>query len=59
MAKKTVAKNPDKPRQKVHKELKDMDIRVNEFGEIVKAYDIDAINAFLKEKVTDKKLTEE
>jgi hypothetical protein len=58
MAKKNKPKAPGKPVAKERKELKDMDIRVNEFGEIVKDYNIDAINSFLKERVPDKKLEE-
>ena len=40
----------------VHEDLKNMDIRVNEMGEIIKEYNIDDINAFLDKKVKDKKL---
>lgn len=40
----------------MHKELKDMDIRINELGEIVRDYDIDTINKFLTDRVPDKKL---
>ena len=32
------------------------DIRVNEFGEIVKDYDIEQINRFLDENTNDKKI---
>lgn len=39
--------------------LTDLSIRVNRFGEIEKGYDIDDINAFLNEQVSDKKFTEE
>ena len=56
MTKKNKAKPAGKAGEKTHKELKDMEIRVNEFGEIVKDYNIDAINNFLKERVQDKKL---
>lgn len=59
MAKKSKPKAPGKPEAKAGKELKDIDIRVNEFGEIVKDYNIDTINTFLKERVPDKKLLEE
>lgn len=55
MAKQIKPKKSPKPAQ-VHKDLKDLDIRVNEFGEIVKDYNIDDINAFLNENVKDKKL---
>lgn len=40
-------------------DLKKMNIRVNEFGQIVKDYDVDDINAFLNEKVQDKKLSDD
>lgn len=39
--------------------LTDLSIRVNRFGEIEKGYDIDDINAFLNEQVSDKKFSEE
>jgi len=45
---------PSKP--VVHTDLGKMDIRVNEFGEIIKDYNIDDINAFLDKNVRDKKL---
>ena len=45
---------PSKPA--VHTDLGNMDIRVNEFGEIIKDYNIDDINAFLDKNVRDKKL---
>jgi hypothetical protein len=60
MAKKektTVRKEKTTPAPKAA--LTDLHIRVNRFGEIEKGYDIDDINAFLNEHVTDKKLTEE
>lgn len=52
-------KNKPKPtadKTPVHEDLKNMDIRVNEMGEIIKEYNIDDINAFLDKKVKDKKL---
>lgn len=50
-----------RPRQKppVHRDLKDLDIRVNEFGEIVRDYNVEDLNNFLNEKVKDKKLNNE
>lgn len=41
---------------KVNPELKGFDIRINQFGEIKNAYDIDKINQFLNKHVDDKKL---
>ncbi len=58
MAKKTKAKTKDKTKPAVHPDLKEMDIRINEFGEIVRDYKVEEINAFLNEKVKDKKLTD-
>lgn len=57
MAKKTKTKASEKAKAKVHRDIKDMDIRVNEFGEIVRDYKVEDINAFLNEKVKDKKLS--
>ncbi len=45
-----------KPKPSVHDDLKNMDIRVNEMGEIIKDYNVDDINAFLDKNVKDKKL---
>jgi hypothetical protein len=42
----------------VHKDLEGLDIRINEFGEIVTNYKIDKINEFLNENMEDKKLKE-
>lgn len=39
--------------------LEEIDIQVNEFGQIVKNFDIDKINTFLNENVPDKKFTSE
>lgn len=55
MAKKSSPKSGTSPKQ-AHRDLKNMDIRVNELGEIVRDYNVDDINAFLNEKVKDKKL---
>lgn len=56
MAKRSKPKPESASKAKVHKELKDMDIRINELGEIVRDYDIDTINKFLTDRVPDKKL---
>jgi hypothetical protein len=39
----------------VHTDLGNIDIRINAFGEIIKDYNIDDINAFLDKNVKDKK----
>jgi hypothetical protein len=41
---------------KVHPELEGLDIKINEFGEMISNLDIDKINAFLTKEVPDKKL---
>ena len=41
---------------KVRDSIKDFDIQINSFGEIVTNYDVDKINAFLDKNVQDKKL---
>jgi len=51
--------NSEHPKPSVHEDLKHMDIRVNEMGEIIKDYDIDDINTFLDKNVKDKKLNNE
>lgn len=40
----------------VHQELDGLDIKINEFGEIVTNFKIDKINDFLNDNVEDKKL---
>jgi hypothetical protein len=43
--------------QEVSKEkLPDLDIHVNELGEVVKDFDVDELNKFLDQTVDDKKL---
>ncbi|MEP7266063.1 MAG: hypothetical protein ABI844_00450 [Saprospiraceae bacterium] len=42
--------------QKVHKELKDFDIKVNPFGELKSSMNIDDINEFLNKHVPDKRI---
>ena len=54
MAKKKANKN--KP--EVHKDLEGLDIKINEFGEIITNYKVDVINEFLDENVEDKKLVD-
>ena len=57
MAKKKSSKDKkDTKKPDVHEELRDFDIRINEFGEIVSTYKVDKLNEFLNEKVEDKKL---
>ena len=58
MAKKNKPKS-EPGKTPVHGDLKDMDIRVNEMGEIIKEYNIDDINAFLDKNLKDKKLNKE
>ena len=53
MAKKKNKKS-DKP--PFHKDLKGLELKINEIGEITSNIDIDKINAFLNENVEDKKL---
>lgn len=52
---KSGAKTETKP-PSVHDDLQGMNISVNEFGEIIKDYNVDTINAFLDKNVKDKKL---
>jgi hypothetical protein len=42
---------------KVRDSIKDFDIQINSFGEIVTNYDVDKINEFLNENIQDKKLS--
>lgn len=53
--------NPPKPRKKPANdtELKNIDIRINEFGQVVRNIDVDKINAFLDKNVPDKKLDDQ
>ena len=41
---------------KVHPELEGLDLRINEFGEMVSNIDVNKINEFLTRTVPDKKL---
>ncbi len=44
---------------KVHKEIKGFDIKVNQFGELKSNLNIDDINAFLNKHVHDKRVKDE
>ena len=48
--------SPKKEKPTVHKELKDLEIQVNEFGEVVINKSADELNTFLNKNVKDKKL---
>ncbi|MDX2305218.1 MAG: hypothetical protein NW226_20575 [Microscillaceae bacterium] len=61
MSKKDKKQKPSKEEEKkgsvkVSDELKDFDIHINTFGEIISNYDVDKINEFLNKNVVDKKL---
>ncbi len=58
MARKNKPKTPEKARPAPAK-LNEMDIQVNELGQIERNFDIDKINQFLNENVPDKKFTDE
>lgn len=45
-----------KKKANVNEELENLEIKLNQFGEIETNIDIDKINAFLNENVEDKKL---
>lgn len=47
-----------KEKSKVHKDLKGLNISINEFGEVQKTKSDDELNQFLNENVDDKKLKE-
>ena len=49
---------PKKEKPKVHKELEGFEMSIDQFGEIKSNMNIEKINAFLNEKVDDKKLAE-
>jgi len=48
--------NKDKP--EVHEELKGMEIKINEFGQVVSNIEKEELNKFLDENVEDRKLKE-
>jgi len=50
-------KKPNTGKPEVHKDLEGLDIKINEFGEIITNYKVDKINEFLNDNVDDKKLT--
>ena len=39
----------------IHDDLKGIDIKINEFGEIISSYSVDKLNSFLDDNVEDKK----
>lgn len=49
---------PNKPKPRVHKQLKGFDISIDQFGEIKSNMNIEKLNEFLNENVDDKKLAE-
>lgn len=51
-------KKPIKGKPEVHADLEGMEIKINEFGEIIGNLGIDRLNTFLNENVEDKKLIE-
>ncbi len=56
MSKKKVHKKYKKGIPEENENLPGFDIRINPFGEVQSTYDIDEVNAFLNENLTDKKL---
>ncbi len=44
-----------KDEQQIHKELGYLDIKINQFGEIISNFDLEKLNSFLDKKVQDKK----
>ena len=58
MAKRNKSKPPEKGKKPPAK-LNEMDIQVNELGQIERNFDIDKINQFLNENVPDKKFSDE
>jgi hypothetical protein len=57
MAKRNKSKPPPKDEKKTSK-LNEIDIQVNQLGQIERNFDIDKINQFLNENVPDKKFDE-
>jgi len=49
-------KKTDKQKPDVHEDLKDFEIKINEFGEITTNMDVSKLNKFLDKNVDDKKL---
>ncbi len=50
--------SPSKKETKFHEELKGFDLKINPFGEMESTFSIDKLNAFLDQRVDDKKLTQ-
>ncbi len=50
---------PKKEKPKVNPKLEGLDIYVNEFGQVVKDFDLNQVNKFLTETVKDKKFENE
>ncbi len=44
-----------KNEQQIHQELGYLDIKINQFGEIISNFDVEKLNNFLDKKVQDKK----
>ena len=62
MAKRNKPKPPPPLKSRSEKKpskLNDIDIQVNELGQIVRNFDIDKINQFLNENVPDKKFSDD
>lgn len=62
MAKRNKTKPPSPPKSKADKkppQLNEIDIQVNELGQIERNFDIDKINQFLNENVPDKKFNDD
>lgn len=62
MAKRNKQKPPPPQSARLEKtpsKLNEIDIQVNELGQIERNFDIDKINQFLNENVPDKKFTED
>lgn len=62
MAKRNKTKPPPPPKSVSEKnppKLDEIDIQVNELGQIVRNFDIDKINQFLNDNVPDKKFTDD
>lgn len=51
-------KDKDSKEATVHQELKGLDLKINEFGQVLGNKSIEEINEFLNKHVTDKKIEE-
>ena len=56
MTRKKVNKISKKEVPEENKNLPGFDIQINSFGEVQSTYDIDEVNAFLNDNLSDKKL---